>query len=360
MTVISDDNAAELDELVHYAQSERAEIYLNPMFSYFGESCGPREDGGFKEGAGGNQEDYIDGIIRKLYEPYTVVMLHFMEFYRNLKSGDRPACSANRRTLTFAPDGALMLPCYHAFSESIPWSGNLHDMLASGLFQRYRTGNTAGQCRSCAVVPYFGISFNYRLDRYFLIQSYSEKLNHLKREFLNQIPEVVQDREKLLLQLQELLRILRSLCVRQTDDGQLYWAAWTGQGYLTDVYRETLTEGQHRRAREAEDCWQLQLVPHDGFDKIYEKLYRKIYSAYTAGEDREEIGELFRQAAEFQLRWWKWYVSKYMRVSITCNLVREASWLAGYLDRLKKWAGRRSDEDGAQAVEGLLTMITGG
>lgn len=342
MMVLSEDNAPELDQMICYAQERHTEVYLNPVFSYFDADSGRYT------------EDIIEQISAKTYERYTVVMLHFMEFYKNSGSDNRPLCSANIRTLTFGPSGALLLPCYHDMQESIPWTGSLRRMLASETFQKYAGKNDSAHCRHCTVIPYFGISFSYHLDQYFLIQSYSEKLNHLKRDFLNRMTEWKPDNENLLSQLQELLRIIRSLDITWHDRTWLYSANWTGQGYQTDIYRKTLTEEQYQSERKARDCWQLELVPHHGFDAVYETVYRKLYSFYQTGEDREEVLALFQDAAEFQLRWWKWFISIYMKVSVVCAFETEAVWICAYLNRLLAWGNRQGDEDIVRVAETLL------
>lgn len=330
MTVVSEDNMAELDSLVSYAQQHQTEIYLNPVFSYF-DSTG-----------NGETATTVHRIMSKIFEPYTVVMLHFMEFLLNAGSKYRPPCSANRQTLTIAPDGALMLPCYHASRETIPWDGNLANMLETEAFSRYAASNVQQACWDrCAVIPYFGISFNYRLDVYFLIQSYSEKLNHLKRDYLNRLPELEMDSSKLQGHLKELLEIVHSLQIfsGRNYDG-FYWAEQTPRGYRTDVYRELMEEKVYWAEQQAEDCWGLKWVPHCEFDKVVDRFYRKAYACSQSDVCGEEVSSIFQDAAEFQLRLWKYYISKYMNVSVTCNFEAEEAWLKSYWDRLLCWESK--------------------
>lgn len=325
MMVVSRENVSEMEDMIRFAGQNHMEIYLNPVFSYF------ESDG---EGA-----DYTEQVLSKIYTPYTVVMLHFIEFIRNAHGQNRPVCSANHRTLTFASDGALMLPCYHGLQETIPWNGNLSEMLESELFAEYADGRKRSKlCEGCGVIPYFGISFNYCLDQYFLLQSYSEKLNHLKRDFLNRIIELREGDMRIYSQLKELIDIIRSLnCNREHKFSWLYWAAPQKQGYDTDIYREPLTEEAYRRERGAKECWQLTLVPHYEFDKIYHNIYKNVFDAYQAGRYREEALSIFQDAAEFQLRLWKYYISRHMRVLVTCDYEEEIPWLKNYMQRLEAW-----------------------
>lgn len=326
MAAISRDNILEMEDLIHFARQNGMDIYLNPVFNYFDSGCE-------------EEADYTEQIVSKVYEPHTVVMLHFIEFIKNIHSEWRPPCSANRRTLTFAPDGSLMLPCYHGLQETIPWNGNLPKMLESKTFAAYAAGEKRAKlCSECAVIPYFGISFNYCLDQYFLIQSYSEKLNHLKRDFLNQILGLKEADGALYNQLQELLNIIHSLYSnREHKSLWLYWAVPKVYGYDTDVYREPMTEEEYQKERMAEDCWQLTKVPHYEFDKIYENYYRKIFAAYQEGLYQKEALDIFQDAIEFQLRLWKYYISKYMKVSVICNFDEEIPWLKEYMRKLQEW-----------------------
>lgn len=321
MTVVSENNVMELDSLISYAQQHQAEIYLNPVFYYF-DSTG-----------NGETTTAVHRVMSKMFEPYTVVMLHFMEFLLNAGSKNRPPCSANRQTLTIAPNGALMLPCYHASKETIPWNGDLANMLETEAFSRYAVQRDCWD--HCSVIPYFGISFNYRLDTYFLLQSYSEKLNHLKRDYLNRLPDLEIAPSKLQGHLKELLAIVHSLQVssERNYDG-FYWAEQTPQGYRTDVYRELMEEEVYLAEQQAEDCWGLKRVPHYEFDKVVNRFYQKAYTCSQSGVGGGEVYSIFQNAAEFQLRLWKYYISKYMNVSVTCNFEAESAWLKSYWDRL--------------------------
>lgn len=335
MMVISEENSMELDQMVKFAQENEMEIYLNPLFQYFDMIKRNRPD------------DYTDQIISKIFEPYTVVMLHFMEFLKQESGKYRPPCSANIRTLTFAPDGALILPCYHAVQEQIPWNGKLGEMLSSQMFRSYVKGEKERACcRDCAVIPYFGISFNYCLDSYFLIQSYSEKLNHLKRDYLNRITELKQNNAGLDVQLRKLLQIIRSLQINRTRSSSwLYWAEETEQGYRTEVYRELLAKAQYEKERKAEDCWQLELVPHHFFDIVCKDVFSRAYAIYQSGEYGSDTLEIFEYAPEFQLRWWKLFICKYMNVTVQCEIEIEERWINTYLDRLRKWKERYINTD---------------
>jgi len=329
MMVVSRENISEMEDMIRFAREKHMDIYLNPVFSYFGSDDG-------------KSADYTEQVLSKIYAPYTVVMLHFIEFIRNAHGQYRPICSANHRTLTLAPDGALMLPCYHGLQDTIPWNGNLFEMLRSEPFVEYADGRKQSKlCEGCAVIPYFGISFSYCLDQYFLLQSYSEKLNHLKRDFLNRMKELREPDRQIYSQLKELIDIIHSLnCNRERKFSWLYWVEPQKQGYDTDIYREPLTEEEYQKERNAKECWQLTLVPHYEFDKIYNNIYNDVFDAYQAGLYKEEALSIFQDAVEFQLRLWKYYISRHMRVHVTCNYDEEIPWLKNYMHRLEEWERR--------------------
>lgn len=331
MVVVSEENFEELDQMVRYAQENETEIYLNPMFTYAG-----------MDGAADTIK-YIEKIMEKTYEPYTVVMLHFMEFLRQEKGAYRPPCSANVRTLTFAPDGSLVLPCYHALQETVPWDGNLRKMLETEAFQKYHNHPGMGTgCTDCAVLPYFGISFNYCLDSYFLIQSYSEKLHHLKRDYLNPIKELEPDK-KGLGSLNELLQMVRTLKIdREKHFSGLYRVQKEGAYYRTEVYRELLPEGHYKNDLEADDCWQLQSVPHRFFDKIEKEVWKPAFLAYQSGNCGRDIVDIFRYAEEFQLHYWKYFIAREMNVIVPFDIEEERQWVQNYLldiARTDVWLG---------------------
>lgn len=345
MMVVSKDNVQEMKQVIAFAQQRKVEIYLNPEFSYFGTELNIKT------------ETLAEKILPYIYEPYTVVMLHFLEFYADAYSCGRPPCSANLQTLTFAPDGALMLPCYHDLRETVPWTGDLSQMLNTGIFKAYSRKINRDVCKKCMVVPYFGISFNSCLNDCFLVQSYSEKLNHLKKDFLNRISWQEGRRGRLLIQLQEFLRTAHSLYVKKHDNTWLYWSEKTSYGYVTDIYKKPLTEAQYKQERMAQDCWQLTLVPHAGFDLIYTQAYGTLFDLNQSGLYPSGFYEILWDAAEFQLRWWKWYISRFMQVCMPCDICAEASWLRSYLQKIAECGRQLEDEKMIEAADELLHML---
>ncbi len=328
MTVVTESNINELDSMIAYAQNHKAMIYLSPMFPYMD------KNGAYQISA------YIPDIINRIFAPYTVVLLHFMEFFRTSAPHRLPPCSANRHTLTFAPDGNLVLPCYHAIKEKISWNKNLSAALNSPKFQEYAQASGAlPSCRGCCVIPYFGISFNYQLNKYFLLQSFSEKLSHLKRDCLNPLlAELCPDTAHLLAQLGEMQKIVRTLsyapdmgaCRRGTE---LYPAEIQGNNVITPVYKEPLPLAVYAAEQKAADCWQLSLVPHRYFDRVDIGIFRPLAAEYAATPTRKKAA-ILREAMEFAVRWWKFYTAAHFRLDTPADISADAAWLSAYFDRL--------------------------
>lgn len=301
MTVLTDENMCSLPEMVRFAQNEGTEIYINPVFHYVNEI---------------SQTDTkcLDLLRSYAFEKNTVVMLHFLEFYGDGGECLWPLCSACRQTLTVAADGSMIVPCYHAQGRKfLRHNGNIQDILNSGEFMYFQ--NNSGkfpQCRQCTVSPYFGISFSYSLNKYFLFQSFSERLARFKREFMNVLP--LRDvPESLYSQLDELVDIVRSL-----------------NGQRNDVLCPPEVYRRYKPSSDVSDCWELERVPHRMFDVLFSDVYQiiKLSMHYN-------YIDILENAPEFMLRWWKLYISTNMNVSVTCNFDNERKWLREYFRRVK-------------------------
>lgn len=321
MTVVSEDNLDELDDLIRFAQERAVDIYFNPVFSY-ADGMKPAE-----------ALPFIRPLTERVFMRRAVVMLHFLEFYRDAAHGERLHCSANRQTVTVAADGSVMVPCYHARErERLTWKGSLQEVLDSAEFRYYQENcGSFPDCEICAVTPYFGIGFNYRLDKYFLLQSFSEKLAHLKRDYLNYL-RLSGGREALLAHLDELLAIVRSLRLpRAPNESGLYRIRKAGDLYDTDVYRRPLTEKQVWADQRAKDCWDLPNVPHAYFDSICRSAYDEAFKRIREGNPDPALMEVFEYAEEFMVRWWKLYITVHMNVSICCDVKAETAWIESYI-----------------------------
>lgn len=323
MTVVTKDNISQLDEMIKYAEDNHALIYLSPMFPYVD------KDGKYCI------SEYIEDIINQIYKPNTVVLLHFMDFFKNSSPHKFPPCSANQHTLTLAPNGNIVLPCYHALKEQIPWQHNLKAAIQSEKFKEYvqKSGNLP-VCQGCCVIPYFGISFNYQLNKYFILQSYSEKLYHLKRDILNPLEkEFIPDTENLLSELKEFLKIADYISYKpdiknyRSQNAVLYPAKVKENQVVTPIYQKPLTKKEFEIEQQAKDCWQLKKVPHYLFDAINREIYVNVASKEKRTPQEKEI---LRSSLRFQLYWWKVYTVMHFKLDKECLIKREKQWLKKY------------------------------
>jgi hypothetical protein len=286
---------------------------------------------------------YIDDIIKKILKPYTVVLLHFMDFFKTSTPDRFPPCSANQHTLTIAPNGNIVLPCYHAIKEQIPWQKDLLTAIKSDKFQEYKkVSGKLNVCKGCSVIPYFGISFNYQLNKYFLLQSFSEKLYHIKRDYLNElIPSLNIDEERLNKEILELMEITSSLSYKVdvnayrnlNPNKELYPAKVKQNKVVTPVYNFSLSLNQYEKESKATDCWNLSLVPHCYFDKFVQNIIKPMFLY-----DKDTINKniILCDLIEFQIKWWKFYIIEYFKLDKSFNNECNKVWLKKYLNTLDK------------------------
>lgn len=327
MTVVTKDNINELDKMIKYAKDNKSLIYLSPMFPYVD------KNGSYKT------SEYIDDIIKQIFKPYTVVLLHFMEFFKTSTPNRLPPCSANQYTLTIAPNGNIILPCYHALKEEIQWNKDLSNAIKSDKFKEYKksSGNLKS-CYGCSVIPYFGISFNYQLNKYFLLQSFSEKLYHIKRDGLNElIPSFNLDEKRLNEEVIELMEIASSLSHKVDITAYrkakkiLYPAEIVQNQVITPVYKMPLSLHQYNKEKKAIDCWQLNLVPHNYFDKFIQNIIKPIMQNVLETNQKDTI---LKDLIEFQIKWWKFYIIKYFNLDKKYSNELNEKWIKNYLNKI--------------------------
>ena len=293
MTVVTEENLDDLPELIEFATINNLEIYLNPVFSY-GKLNFP------------DVKEISERLVNYTFKPNTIIPLHFIEFLNDLYNNKMPLCKcgANKKILTFAADGQLMMPCYHARERQLlSWnsSSKLCEFLTEEEFKNYtqQSGNLPS-CKNCAVTPYFGISFSFHANKYFFLQSFADRLEHLKRDFLNQLPYYEQS-SKLLQYLDEFLKIVRTL---PSIEGKI-----------------------------STDCWHLDYMPHIFFDELYLTLLKKF-----APNQSDTETNFLKNLPFFMIKWWKICIMCKLYTSHQDqNIDHEVSWIKNYLVRLEKY-----------------------
>lgn len=323
MTALTIKNLPEIHTLLKFAEDSGSEIYFNPVFAYF-DGC--------------DEPDYktVIPVLESLtFKKNAVIMLHFLEFYRSSVQ-DHPICSANKQTITIAPDGRIIVPCYHSRQKvMLDYSTWLKDYVNTPEFMSHST-KIYSKCTACRVSPYFGISFSFRLDKFFLLASFSEKLVHLKRDYLNDF-DLYFDDKNLLLHLQELKAIINSLAPSPQPEGNaLYYAERRAGEWYSPIYRHPISEEHYEKDLTASDCWTLERVPHREFDSICSKVFPKIVNELHSNYEDKELRDILSLAQEFMLRWWKYYVSIYFKTSILCDIKSEVMCINEYFTRICK------------------------
>jgi MoaA/NifB/PqqE/SkfB family radical SAM enzyme len=143
---VGDANAHLLPEMARLAREEDAFLYVNPLFSYFGN--------------GKLSPDKARRLLSHFWKPYVFVNRAHVRFAVN--GGNqrrRPVCRALRAVFAISPDDQLYLPCYHAAQLRFPIGDSLARALASD--QVRAASCSAGRlpaCEGCTVWCYLGTS----------------------------------------------------------------------------------------------------------------------------------------------------------------------------------------------------------
>ncbi|MFF8907971.1 radical SAM protein [Streptomyces olivaceoviridis] len=296
--VVTDQNVAELDGLVAYAQRHRVPVYLAPVFSYFAAQSDVRPPGAVRtlkpaavNGRGGTaavaevparvvSSPLPHRVAEQRYAPYTVVDLAFLHHLRTLDPATVTACGANSRILTIGPDGRVMLPCYHEWDASLAWERPYRELVRDPTLVRVRdeeVGQRPG-CRGCAVFPYLGLPMSHRLTTPFLLQAFSRELDRLKPYAAALTPE---RRTRLLERSDELLaeveRASAPLRPGEHLDELYHFEAVDGL-VRTGLAKEPIALEELLADHVHDDCWRVQRTPH----RIVRLLYAEILPALAA------------------------------------------------------------------------------
>ena len=140
ITVVTQENVADLGDVVGFAQKHRVPVYLSPMFDYFAAQRPTRDPErtarslhvlGVKDrpdrqpparGADDMHSRETVGAVRRLvYHPFTVVNLAFLRHVETIDPTTPTTCGAGTRIVTVVPAGQLLLPCYHEWDGSLNW-----------------------------------------------------------------------------------------------------------------------------------------------------------------------------------------------------------------------------------------------
>ncbi|GGW63364.1 hypothetical protein GCM10010503_45540 [Streptomyces lucensis JCM 4490] len=325
--VVTDQNLAELQDVVGYAQRHGVDVYLAPMFSYFAAQGEVRPPGSVRtlklaavngRGAASPAAEapprvpssvLLRRVAEQRYAPHTVVNLAFLHHLRTLDPATVTACGAASRILTVGPDGRVMLPCYHEWDTSLDWSRPYRELVRDPELIRVReeeVGTRPG-CRSCAVFPYLGLPMSHRFTTPFLLQAFSRELDRLKPYAAALPPErraaLLERSDAVLAEVERVSAPLRpgehldELYRFGADDGADGVGVRTGLAVRPVAVEELLADHAH------EDCWRIQRSPH----RIVRLLYAEILPALAAhgAGGAEGAPELAEDLLDVHLDCWR-------------------------------------------------------
>ncbi|MFD4763571.1 GMC family oxidoreductase N-terminal domain-containing protein [Streptomyces sp. NPDC058439] len=174
--VVTRENRDEVPDLLRFAHDNRFTIYFSGMFEYFDEQDTVRDvkrtarklklieqNGKPLADTSATRARRLDEseptgdlisaeLMRLLYQPFALLNLHFRKFMETLDPTAPTDCYANKRILTVGPDGRLVLPCYHAFDNSVVWDRSLTEMVQDEEFLRVRD-EEVGHRSECRGTP---------------------------------------------------------------------------------------------------------------------------------------------------------------------------------------------------------------
>ncbi|MFD6076538.1 radical SAM protein [Streptomyces hydrogenans] len=338
--VVTRENVDEVPDLLRFAQENRVTVYFSTMFEYFDEQDTVRDvnrtarklklveqngrpAGGCAPGrtAPGPDDDSIpDLLLGLLHAPFALINLHFRKYVETQDPSAPTQCYANKRILTVGPDGRLVLPCYHAFDNSVTWERPLAELVRGEEFRRVRDEEVGfrAECRGCTVFPYVGLSFSYRFDKVFLYQALSEEIAKLKTRFVNPLhPRLVVEPAPLLAGFAALECFIDAELPPFRDpltEHHLYRFDVTGTGIRTDFAAGETSVEEVLADHAGEQCWGVQRSPHTWVRLLYRELLPLLGTLADRGLlPRKDHEELVGRVYAVQLAWWRAYLGRYAR-----------------------------------------------
>ncbi|MET9676200.1 radical SAM protein [Streptomyces sp. NPDC006482] len=365
--VVTRENVDEVADLLAFAQESRVTVYFSTMFAYFDEqdtvrdvrrtarklkvieqngkpvggapACGaaPAET----ETPGTSDGPSIpDLLLDLLYEPFSLINLHFRKYVEAQDPTAPTHCYANKRILTVGPDGRLVLPCYHAFDNSVPWDRNLAEVVQDEEFLRVRDEEVGfrPECRGCTVFPYIGLSFSYRFDKVFLYQALSEEIAKFKGRFVDPLhPRITVPAEALLREFAALERFVDDkLPVPRAplSEDHLYRFDVTASGVRTDLVAGELGVEELLADHVREQCWNVQRSPHTWLRLVYRELVPLLRELTDQGlVERSAYEQVVAELYGVQLAWWHGYLGRYFRGGDALDTGAALDVVAGFLSR---------------------------
>jgi MoaA/NifB/PqqE/SkfB family radical SAM enzyme len=143
-----------LESTAELAEDLGVPLIVFPVFSYFGND---RLD-----------EKHVDTLKRFSGSRSICLNQASLRFLQNGGNNIRmPTCTAGRSALAIAPDGSIILPCFHQKLHSVPTFGNLYETYHGDEVQRWlRASGRFSVCEGCTNWCYLNPSFVYKFGKY--------------------------------------------------------------------------------------------------------------------------------------------------------------------------------------------------
>jgi MoaA/NifB/PqqE/SkfB family radical SAM enzyme len=149
--VVTNESLAHVDEMIRFTKDQRAILYLNPCFSFFGNEGLDRENA--KE------------LVKYFGRPGVIVDRAQLSL---IASGGNdihdPVCRAVSSTVVISPENQLLLPCYHFKNDAIPIRNNLYALYKDSSVVRHAKELEGRHpfCQGCTVYCYMRSSLLWR------------------------------------------------------------------------------------------------------------------------------------------------------------------------------------------------------
>jgi MoaA/NifB/PqqE/SkfB family radical SAM enzyme len=168
--VVTNESYDSVDEMIRFAKDQRAILYLNPCFSFFGNE--------------GLDPDKARGLVKYFGVPGVVLDRAQLELIAG--GGNHradPVCRAVSSTVVISPENQLWLPCYHFKHEALPIQNRLYELYRQSEVVKAARENEGRYsfCEGCTVYCYMRNSLQWRYPAFTALM-----LGHYLRERVRQ------------------------------------------------------------------------------------------------------------------------------------------------------------------------------
>jgi MoaA/NifB/PqqE/SkfB family radical SAM enzyme len=149
--VVTNESYDNLEEMIRFAKDQRAILYLNPCFSFFGNE--------------GLDPEKAKGLFKYFGTRGVIVDRAQLELIASGGNDTKdPVCRAVSSTVVISPENQLLLPCYHFKHEAIPIQNRLYDLYKySDVVQSAKQNEGRHSfCQGCTVYCYMRSSLFWK------------------------------------------------------------------------------------------------------------------------------------------------------------------------------------------------------